>query len=499
MEETRVLSTVISARSDGTRDFLPLTGIFAFSLVMVNGFFFLVVGQVDYQDKRFAQLLTPNTFMRREGAGRLIDRSIRPLFPAEFYHDIQMFAVNATSAALTSSDIPWGGPIGVIRLGRNCGKLIVNPTIDELTLSDLNLVYACTRDRTLMMDVQALGISENDLKDALRVAHTEEVKCLEPQRRLAHKAGKEKHEYKLSMVSEETYEKIRSLSEAPIEALFTNSAYGKFERGEALDSITLDVKKKLEEECDDEGLKFLSKTLSTVRKKLVCKRILIEGLRADGRRPDEVRSLICRVGNLPVLDGSSLFNLGDTHVLCTTTIESLRGPPSKQFMLHHSFPPFCINEVGERVGLNRSEVGHEVITCDGSTSMASVCAGSMAMMNAGVPLSGHVAGVSMGLISDTDPPTVEITDYQLLTDILGSEDHLVDMGLKIAGTRNGITTIQLDTKTAGIRLDIVCECLETANKALFQILDNMEREISSPRSVLMKTTNNTPTPTTATW
>ncbi|KAH6788311.1 polyribonucleotide nucleotidyltransferase [Perilla frutescens var. frutescens] len=520
MEETRVLSTVTSAKSDGSRDFLPLT--------------------VDYQEKQFAQGMIPATFMRREGApkerellcGRLIDRPIRPLFPRGFYHEVQIMAsvlssdgkhdpdvmaANAASAALMLSDVPWGGPIGVIRLGRICGQLIVNPSMDELCLSDLNLVYACTRDKTLMIDVQAREISERDLEAALRLAHPEAVKYIEPQLRLAAKAGKQKKEYKLYMVSEETYEKIRSLSESPIEAVFTDPTYGKFERGEALDNIARDVKKTLEEEGDEEGLKVLSKTVDNVRKKVVRRRIIGEGIRVDGRRLDEVRPLYCEAGNLPVLHGSSIFSRGDTQVLCTVTLgapgeaqvlDSLVGPSSKRFMLHYSFPPFCTNEVGKRFGLNRREVGHgtlaeksllavlppeencpytvrinsEVMASDGSTSMASVCAGSMALMDAGIPLREHVAGLSVGLISETDPATGEITDYRILTDILGLEDHLGDMDFKISGTRNGITAIQLDIKPAGIPLDIVCESLESARKGRIHILDHMEQEINVPRT-----------------
>ncbi|XP_051116984.1 polyribonucleotide nucleotidyltransferase 2, mitochondrial isoform X2 [Andrographis paniculata] len=495
---------------------------------------------VDYQEKQFAQGVIPSTFMRREGApkerellcGRLIDRPIRPLFPPGFYHEVQVMAsvlssdgkqdpdvmaANATSAALMLSDIPWGGPIGVIRVGRVSGQFIVNPSMDELNLSDLNLVYACTRDKTLMIDVQAREISEKDLEAALRLAHPEAVKYLEPQTRLAAKAGKKKKEYTLSMVSESTYERIRSLAEAPIEAVFTDPTYGKFERGEALDNITQNVKRILEEECDEHGLKVLSKTVDNVRKQVVRKRIIADGVRLDGRSLDEVRPLYCEAGNLPVLHGSSIFNRGDTQVLCTVTLgapadaqqlDSVVGPPSKRFMLHYSFPPFCINEVGKRVGLNRREVGHgtlaekallavlppeddcpytvrvnaEVMASDGSTSMASVCAGSMALMDAGIPLREHVAGLSVGLVSETDPSTGEITDYRILTDILGLEDHLGDMDFKIAGTRNGVTAIQLDIKPAGIPLDIICECLEPARKGRLQILDHMEQEIYVPRA-----------------
>ncbi|KAL3720275.1 hypothetical protein ACJRO7_005152 [Eucalyptus globulus] len=520
MEDTKVLSTVTSSRGDAVGSFLPLT--------------------VDYQEKQYAQGLIPKTYTRREGApkerellvGRLIDRPIRPLFPAGFFHEVQVMAsvlssdgkqdpdvmaANATSAALMLSDIPWGGPIGVIRIGRICGEFIINPTMEELNLSDLKLLYACTKDKTLMIDVQAREISEKDLEAGLRLAHPEAVKYLEPQMRLAAKAGKTKKEYKLSMISDRTLEKVRNLAEAPIEAVFTDPSYGKFERGEALDNITQDVKKALEEEGDEESLLVLPRAVDTVRKKVVRKRIIAEGLRVDGRRLDEVRPVYCEAGYLRMLQGSSIFSRGDTQVLCTVTIgapgdaqklDSIVGPPSKRFMLHYTFPPFSINEVGKRVGLNRREVGHgtlaekallavlppedffpytvrvnsEVMASDGSTSMATVCGGSMALMDAGIPIREHVAGVSVGLVSEVDPVTGEITDYRILTDILGLEDHLGDMDFKIAGTRKGVTAIQLDIKPAGIPLDIICECLEPAHKGRLQILGHMEREIRLPRT-----------------
>ncbi|KAI3813143.1 hypothetical protein L1987_17859 [Smallanthus sonchifolius] len=520
MEDTNVLSTVCSAKGDGVRDFLPLT--------------------VDYQEKQFAQGVIPGTYMRREGApkerellcGRLIDRPIRPLFPAGFYHEVQVMAsvlssdgkqdpdvmaANATSAALMLSDIPWGGPIGMIRVGRIDGHLVLNPSMDELNLSDLNLVYACTRDKTMMIDVQAHEISEKDLEAAFRFAHPEAVKFIEPQLKLAARAGKQKKEYKLSLVSERTMDKIRNLTEKPIEAIFTDPSYGKFERGEALDKIGQDVKGILEEEGDEESLKVLSKTVDTVRKLVVRRRILNEGFRLDGRCLDEVRPLYCEAGNLPGLHGSALFSRGDTQVLCTVTLgapgdaqrlDSIVGPPTKRFMLHYSFPPYCINEVGKRTGLNRREVGHgtlaekaltavlppeldfpytvrinsEVMGSDGSTSMATVCGGSMALMDAGIPLKDHVAGLSVGLVTEVDSSTGTVDQYRILTDILGLEDHLGDIDFKIAGTRNGITAIQLDIKPAGIPLDIICESLEPAYKGRLQILEHMEREINSART-----------------
>ncbi|KAK7266061.1 hypothetical protein RIF29_18701 [Crotalaria pallida] len=527
MEGTKVLSTVCSAKGDSLRDFLPLT--------------------VDYQEKQFAQGLIPTTYMRREGApkerellcGRIIDRPIRPLFPAGFYHEVQVLAsvlssdgkqdpdvlaANATSAALMLSDIPWGGPIGMVRIGRIHDQFIVNPTMDELSLSDLNLIYACTRDKTLMIDVQAREITEKDLEAGLRLAHPEAIKYIEPQIRLAAKAGKSKKEYRLSMLSDKTMEKVTNLAESRIRDVFTDPTYGKFERGEALENITQDVKRVLEEEGDEESLKVLPKAVDTVRKKVVRKRIVAEEFRLDGRHLDEVRPLYCEAGILPMLHGSALFNRGDTQVLCTVTLgaptdaqhlESIVGPPTKRFMLHYSFPPFCINEVGKRGGLNRREVGHgtlaekallavlppedvfpytvrvnsEVMASDGSTSMATVCGGSMALMDAGIPVREHVAGVSVGLVTELDPCNGEITGYRILTDILGLEDHLGDIDFKIAGTRKGVTAIQLDIKPAGIPLDIVCECLEPARKGRLQILDRMEQEINAPRN---KNDNNSP-------
>lgn len=521
MDETNVLSTVSSAKTDGSRDFLPLT--------------------VDYQEKQYAQGMIPTTFMRREGApkerellcGRLIDRPIRPLFPPGFYHEVQVMvnvlssdgkqdpdvmSTNATSAALMLSDIPWGGPIGMIRVGRIDGQFVFNPSMDELSLSDLNLVYACSRDKTLMIDVQAREISEKDLKSAIKLAHPEAVKYIEPQVRLAKKAGKQKKDYKLSLITDSTLEKIRGLTKEPIESIFTNPAYGKFERGEALDKITQVVRAKLEEELDEESLKVLPKAVDMVRKQIVRKRIINKGLRLDGRQLDEVRPLHCEVGTYPILHGSSVFSRGDTQVLCTVTIgapgdaqrlDSLVGPPTKRFMLHYNFPPFCINEVGKRGGLNRREVGHgtlaekallavlppeedfqytvrvnsEVMSSDGSTSMASVCGGSLALMDAGIPVKEHVAGVSVGLVSEVDPSTGIITEYRIITDILGLEDHLGDMDFKIAGTKRGVTAIQLDIKPAGIPLDIICESLEAGRKGRIQIIDRMEEALGSPRTM----------------
>ncbi|KAL9666281.1 hypothetical protein QQ045_000608 [Rhodiola kirilowii] len=480
--------------------------------------------------------MIPGTFMRREGApkkrellcGRIIDRPIRPLFPPGFYHEVQVMAsvlssdgrydpdvmaANATSAALLLSDIPWRGPIGMIRIGRIDGKFIVNPTMDELTSSDLNLIYACTQDKTLMIDVQSSGISEKDLQAALRLAHPEAVKFIEPQIRLAAKAGKAKKEYSLSLVSEKMLEKVRNMVEKPIQAVFTDPAYGKFERGEALENITREVRKTLEEEVDEESIKVLPKAVDTVRKQIVRERIISDGYRLDGRRLDEVRPVYCESRYLPQLHGSSIFSRGDTQVLCTVTLgapgdaqhlDSLVGPATKRFMLHYSFPPYSINEVGKRLGLNRREVGHgtlaekallavlpsekdfpytvritsEVMASDGSTSMATVCGASMALMDAGIPIKEHVADISVGLVTAVDPLTGEIKDYSILTysgelnSSVGLEDHIGDIDFKVAGTREGITAIQLDMKPAGIPLDIICARLFVGDKTLTILAKN---------------------------
>eukprot|EP01018_Ginkgo_biloba_P018069 Gb_20425 [translate_table: standard] len=519
IKETKVLATVVSAEGDGTRDFLPLT--------------------VDYREKQYAQGKIPNTFMRREGApkerellcGRVIDRSIRPLFPTGFYNDIQVIAnvlssdgeqdpdvmaATAASAALTISDIPWNGPIGVVRIGRIHGKLIVNPDMDELSLSDLNLVYSCTRDKALMIETQAREISNKDLTEALHLAHSEAVKLIEPQLRLAAKVQNQKKQFKLYTITDRTVQKVQSLSETTIEAVFADPTYGKFERGKALNKIADDVKRILEEEGDEESLKVLPKAVDTVRKKVVRKRIFEKGLRVDGRCLNEVRPLFCESGSFPALHGSSVFSRGNTQVMCTVTLgapadaqrlESLVGPPRKRFMVHYSFPPFSINEIGKQVGLSRREVGHgtlaekallallppedefpysvrvnsEVMASDGSSSMATVCGGSLALMDAGVPLREHVAGVSVGLITEVDTSTGDVKDYRILTDILGLEDHLGDMDFKIAGTRKGVTAVQLDIKPAGIPLHILCECLDPALEARTHILDFMEQEIKVPR------------------
>lgn len=520
MGETRVLVTVVADHKlDEDRNFLPL--------------------QVDYREKQYAQGKIPNTFMRQEGApkerellcSRVIDRSIRPLFPKGFFYDTQIMAnvlcsdgdqdpdvlsVNAASAALMVSDIPWNGPIGCVRVGRVKGQFVVNPNMDDLIESDLNLVYACNAEKTLMIETQAREITNQDYVAALRLAHEEAVKLIAPQLRLAAKVAAQKRPLLVVTVPPEVLEKVGNLAEVHIESVLGNPSYGKFERGRTLSNIEEEVRNILNSEGDKEALKVLSWAFDAVKKKVLQRNIFEKGVRVDGRGLHQVRDLYCEAGCYQCLHGSSIFSRGNTQVLCTVTmgppddaqrLDSLVGMNRKRFMVHYSFPPFSINEVGRLGGLNRREVGHgtlaekalvallppeedfpysfrvtsECLASDGSSSMATVCGGSLALMDAGVPLREHVGAVSVGLVSKIDPVTGAVTDYRILTDILGLEDHLGEMDFKIAGTRKGITAIQLDMKPEGILLDILCEALEPALVGRTQIIDFMEQIISRPR------------------
>ncbi|KAL2612867.1 hypothetical protein R1flu_024559 [Riccia fluitans] len=527
IKDTKVLATVVSdySQKEGM-EFLPL--------------------QVEYREKQYAQGKIPSTFMRREGmpnerellCGRVIDRSIRPLFPKGFFFETQVIAnvlccdgdqdpdvlsVNAASAALTISNIPWHGPIGAVRIGRVNGTLIVNPNVDEVSQSDLNLIYACTATNALMIETQAAEITNNDYAAALHLAHSEAIKLIEPQLRLAAKVKNEKRPVSLLTVPDSVLEKIRKIAEEPIRSVMENPLFGKFERGKALTTVQDSVGDLLKSEGEEDSIQMLGKAFDAVKKDVVRGNVLAKGQRVDGRALTEVRELYCEAGLHPALHGSSLFSRGNTQVLCTVTmgapddaqrLESVVGPDTKRFMVHYSFPPFSVNEVGRLGGLNRREVGHgtlaekallsllpsdeefpysirvtsEVLASDGSSSMATVCGGSLALMDAGVPLREHAAGVSVGLVTVTDKVTGEVKDYKLLTDILGLEDHLGDMDFKIAGTRRGITAVQLDMKLPGIPLPILIEALEPALIGRTFIIDTMEQTIVKPREDLRDNT-----------
>ncbi|MCO5551036.1 hypothetical protein L7F22_004532 [Adiantum nelumboides] len=318
VKNTRVLTTVVGAtRLEANMSFMPL--------------------QVDYREKQYAQGKIPNTFMRREGApkerelliGRIIDRTIRPLFPKGYYYESQVMsnvlcvdgeqdpdvlATCGASASLMVSDIPWNGPAGVVRIGRVDGKFLVNPSMDELAGSDLNLVYACTIDKTIMMETQAREISNNDLKDALKLAHAEATKLIAPQIRLASKVQNQKRSFHVVTVDTKLLEKIREKAEVAINSVMGNSSYGKFERGKALSNIQADVEAILKEEGDEMCLKALPLAFDQVRKEVVRNNIFEKGERVDGRRLDQVRELHTEVDLYAPLHGSSLFSRGNTQL-----------------------------------------------------------------------------------------------------------------------------------------------------------------------------------------
>ncbi|KAI3901317.1 hypothetical protein MKW92_024632 [Papaver armeniacum] len=468
---------------------------------------------VDYQGKR-------DNFCARRGSGgtRIIRTPIRSLFPSGFYHDVQVMArllrcseqqdidvlaANATSAALMLSDIPWGGPIGVVRVGRIQGEYFVNPAKVELPCCDIDLIYACTRDKTLMVDVQAQEVTEEDLEVALSLAHQEAVKYIDPQIKLAEQAGKCKKDYKFSiLVKDSTVRKIESLAEAPFEA-----AYGNAKGEEYLSKITGDVKKALEvEQSDEEQVKLLHPHIVDKLGKKIFHRLNVEkGIRLDGRRFDEVRRVECESGRMSGLQETYEAETQDGFV----PEEHLYFRNTTDYPRYlYKTRPFRIDVDWKKCSHIRCEAEDSsflenafvavlpkedtfpyVVRCnsqvachDGSASTASVCGVSIALMDAGVPQRKHVAGVSMGIAREVHCcSTVHGCRYRILTDLSSLEEQLGDMNLKVAGSWEGITAVQLDLNVAGVPLDIICECLGPALKARLQILDRMEQEISVPR------------------
>ncbi|KAI3930495.1 hypothetical protein MKW98_022144 [Papaver atlanticum] len=488
---------------------------------------------VDYQGNR-------DNFGARNGGTRIIRTPIRPLFPSGFYHDVQVMArvlccseqqdidvlaANATSAALMLSDIPWGGPIGVVRVRRLQGEFIINPVKSELVCCDIDLIYACTRDKVLMLDLQAQEVSEEDLALGLRLAHQEAVKYIDPQIKLAEKAGKCKKDYKLYMgFKESTVRKIENLAEAPFDGAHDSTACEKSKGEEYLAKVTRDAKRIPEvDECDQEKVKLLlPRMVGKLRKKIFRRWNVENGIRLDGRCFDEDRPVDCENSRVSSgLQGSSCFACGSTKVSCTVTQtrpETDEAEPQAGFVdsLNYcnpiSYPGYLYNTRPFRIDGDWKKCSHksyeaedgnfvenalvaflpkedifpyvvrvnkQVVCHDGSASAASVCGLSIALMDAGVPQREHVAGVSMGL--SRKGSTLHGHHYRILTDLSRLEEQLGDMNLKVAGSWEGITAVQLDLNVAGVPVDIICECLGPALNARLQILDRMEQEISAPR------------------
>jgi len=512
--DTVVLSTAVASKVERENvDFLPLT--------------------VDYQEKAYAAGRIPGGFFKREGrqtekeilSSRLIDRPIRPLFPDGYYYDTQIIAsvlsigdessmdlmgMIASSAALAISDIPFRGPIGAVRIGLVDGKYIVNPGQKDLETTKLNLVVAGTADAIMMVEGGAHELSEAQMLEALETAHREIKKIVALQNDLAAKVGKPKRQVKVVEIDKKLAAQVAELA---MERLKTSIIIpNKMERQKTLDVLLDEIKQKLKNEEGPLRSRQIATIFLDLEKDEVRKIILEKNIRADGRKPDEIRPISSTVGLLPRTHGSALFTRGETQALVVATlgtsedeqrIDSLEGEYFKTFMLHYNFPPFSVGETKPLRGPGRREVGHgalaeralkamvptkqefpytirivsDILESNGSSSMATVCGGTLALMDAGVPIKAPVAGIAMGLIKEGDQVIV-------LSDILGLEDHLGDMDFKVTGTSKGITALQMDMKIEGITIEVMRRALQQAKDGRMHILGKMLETIATPRNTL---------------
>jgi len=490
--------------------------------------------QVEYREKYYAAGRFPGGFFKREArpsekeilTARIIDRPIRPLFPDGYINDVQInnmllsadgendadvLGVNAASAALHISEIPFMGPIGAVRVGRIDGQFVINPTFAQRTQSDLDLIYAGTRERFLMMEGAALEISEADFLAAMKTAHAEVVKIVDAQIELRRRLGKADKKIVDVEPNAEQMAFLRATSGAELSQALLVA--GKQDRETAIKAIKATLKAKTLEKFAALTENHFKTLFDTLEIELVRNNVLAHGKRIDGRGSHDIRPLVAQVGLLPRAHGSALFNRGETQALGSVTlgtkqdVQSLDaiagGDKSKNFMLHYNFPPYSVGEVGRLGSTGRREIGHgalaerslrpiipadypytvrvvsDIMGSNGSSSMASVCAGSLALMDAGIPVKGAVAGVSIGLFTSKDE-----SKKVLVTDILGSEDHCGDMDFKVAGTEKGITGFQVDLKLRGLTWDVVEQALTKAREGRMQILAFMRGILEAPRPEL---------------
>ena len=491
---------------------------------------------VEYREKTFAAGRIPGGFFKREGrpspeeilAGRLIDRSIRPLFPKGFKNEVQIFVyvlsadqendadvlgLTAASLALGLSRAQWGGPVAGVRVGRVNGEWVMNPTFQQLESSDVDLVVAGQADSILMVEGGALEISEADVTAALEFAQTGLAELVEMQEEVIRDAGVPKMEWSEQKISEELSSRVRELAEAKVKEALNHPE--KSARVKALSSIRDEVVAQLAEPYPDNS-DDVESVFDDIEYQTMRAQVLDQGERVDGRDLDTIRPIGCEVGILPRVHGTALFTRGQTQALVSTTLGSvadeqriesihLRDTTTKSFMLHYNFPAFSVGEVRPIRGTSRREIGHghlaeralqallpsfddfpytirvvsDILESNGSSSMASVCGGSLSLMDAGVPMRAACAGVAMGLIKEGDRVAI-------LTDILGTEDYLGDMDFKVAGTRDGVTAIQMDIKIAGISLEIIRDALDKARRGRLHILDKMSETLAEHRATLSK-------------
>jgi polyribonucleotide nucleotidyltransferase len=491
----------------------------------------------DYEEKMYAAGKIPGGFFKREGrpgegailTARLMDRPIRPLFPKGMRHDVQVIAtvlstdqendpailaVNGASAALMLSGLPFEGPVGAVRVGLLDGELVINPTLRQIEESRLDLVVAGTADAIIMIEADAKEVPEEQMLAALDLAQTEIRRIVEIQNRLAELAAKPRRDFPLALPDPSLAAAVREVALAQIADIFNHPE--KLVREEALRDVQRKVSETLtardpERSAGQEGA--VADVVYALAKEQMRRRVLGEGRRADGRGTTEIRPLSIQVGLLPRAHGSGLFQRGQTQVLTAATLgtgedeqklDNLGLAERKRYMHHYSFPPFSVGEVRPLRGAGRREIGHgalaeralawaipgeeafpytirlvsEVLESNGSTSMASVCGSTLALMDAGVPIRAAVAGISVGLITD------EAGRAALLTDILGIEDQMGDMDFKVAGTRDGITAIQLDLKIKGLSRDLLRAALTQARDARLTILDRIAEVLPAPRTTL---------------
>ncbi len=518
-----IVAAVAATKTKEGQDFFPLT--------------------VDYREKAAAAGKFPGGYFKREGRPtekeiltcRLTDRPIRPLFPKGWYNEVQVqtvllsadgendpdiLSIIGASAALTLSDIPWDGPLGAVRVGRVNGKFVANPTHTEQAESDLNLVYVGNATDMVMYEGSAKEITEADFIAALKFGHESCQPIITAQKELAARAGKKKRSITVNIVPDEILKEATVLAgDRMVPALLTP---GKLARETACKAIQDEVGAKLIEKHGAEKITrfVISNAFYHIQKEAVRALILDNGKRLDGRSFDQIRQISGEVGILPRAHGSALFTRGETQAVTLVTLGTTEdaqefdsytgGSSEKQFILHYNFPNFSVGETGRISGPGRREIGHgalaersiepmvplkdfpyairvtsEIMESNGSTSMASVCGGTLALMDAGVPMIRPVAGISIGLCTDTDDDD-KIKRYKLLTDIIGWEDAFCDMDCKIAGTEKGITGFQLDLKLRGIPHELMAETIEKARIARLFILGEMAKTIAAPRPELSK-------------
>ncbi|XP_051936128.1 polyribonucleotide nucleotidyltransferase 1, mitochondrial isoform X1 [Hippocampus zosterae] len=523
--DTSVMVTAVSKTKPSPSQFMPLV--------------------VDYRQKAAAAGRIPTNYLRRELGttdneiltSRLIDRSIRPLFPSGYFYDTQILcnllavdgvndpdvlAINAASAALALSDIPWNGPIGAVRMGLVEGELLVNPTRAQMATSTLNMIVAgAPSSQVVMIEASAENVLQQDFCHAVKVGVKHAQQIILAIQQLARELKVTKRTPpKMFSAPAEMVAHVQQSATDKIYAVFTDYAHDKISRDDAINKIRLETEEHLKEKFPQAEPFELIESFNTVSRDIFRNLVLNEYKRCDGRDLTAVRDISCDVDLFKPLHGSALFQRGQTQVLCSVTFDSLEssikadiittalsGIKDKNFMLHYEFPPYATNEIGKMGGLNRRELGHgalaekalrpvipkdfpftirvtaEVLESNGSSSMASACGGSLALMDAGVPISAAVAGVAVGLISKSNPDKPsEIQDYRLLTDILGIEDYLGDMDFKLAGTNKGITALQADVKIPGLPLKLVMEAIQQATVAKREILGIMNTTLAKPRT-----------------